>query len=174
MCILNTFQMNINNNLIYDSLYEQLNLIKNIDHYITWNDESRNAMYNIIILTLSCFTWSYFVTFLTMVTINKIKMTNDLFINVISLISGYMGIIIFGYYNVTYPNVAFIILTMLFLNLQMLFSNKFEMIEYAVINSLLTTTINIACFLLLLYQKPVNVIINLNIIFDEPIVKIIQ
>jgi hypothetical protein len=112
---------------------------------------------------------------MTMVTSNKMKISNDLFINLISLMSGYIGIIIFGYYNITYINVAFIICVMLFFNFQMIYYDKLTMIEYAAINSILTTFVNIASFLLLLYKTPSNMVINLNIFFDsEPIVKIIS
>jgi hypothetical protein len=174
MSLLNTLTLQINNTDFYDSFYKDLNLLDNINHYISWNNESYNVMYNTIILTLSCFTWSYFMTFISMITANKIKMSNDLLINVISLISGYMGIIIFGYYNITYPTIAFVAGNLIFLNCHMIISNKFEMIEYAIINSVLSTIVNISCFLVLLYQKPVNIIINMHIIFDEPIVKIIE
>jgi hypothetical protein len=174
MSLLNTLTLQINNTAFNTAFYEDINLIENINHYISWNHDSKNVMYNIILLTLSCFTWSYFMTFITMITVNKIKMTNDLLINVISLFSGYFGIVLFGYYNITYPTIAFVMGTLVFLNLQMVFSNKFDMIEYAVINSMLTTIVNTACFLLLLYQPPANFVINLNIIFDEPIVKIIE
>jgi hypothetical protein len=149
--------------------------IGNINQFVTWNDESVNVMYNIIILTMSCFTWSYFVTFMAMLAANKMKISNDLMINVISLLSGYMGFLMFGYYNITYLNVAFIIITMMSINLQMLYTNKFNIIEYAAINSILATIINTSCFLLILYKTPSNIIINLNILFtDEPIVKIIS
>ncbi len=124
---------------------------------------------------MSCFTWCYFITFMTMVTYNKMKISNDLFINLTSLMSGYIGIIIVGYYNITYINVAFIICVMLFFNFQMIYYDKFTMIEYAVINSILTTFVTIASFVLLLYNTPSNMVINLNIFFDvEPIVKIIS
>jgi len=176
MSLLNTVNFQINNTDFdfYTSCFNSMKL-ENIENYITWNNDSINVMYNIIILSMSCFTWCYFITFMTMVTSNKMKISNDLFINLISLMSGYIGIIIFGYYNITYINVAFIICVMLFFNFQMIYYDKLTMIEYAAINSILTTFVNIASFLLLLYKTPSNMVINLNIFFDsEPIVKIIS
>lgn len=177
MSLLNTLNPNINNSLFYEVVFHkinEINFIANLDQYITWNEESYNVMYNIILLTLSCFTWCYFITFMSIKFSLKTKMFDDLIINVISLFAGYFGILIFGYYNIVFSNVIFVIGIMVGLNLQLFFGNNFNMVEYAVINSILTTFINVSIVLLLLYKMPCNIVINFNInTGDEPVFKIL-
>jgi hypothetical protein len=168
MSLLNTLNPDFTNNQYCDYLYEQMKGV--IPHDIVWNDESYKAMYNIILLTLSCFTWCYFITFMIMKISLKTKKFDDLIVNVISLFAGYFGLLLFGYYNIVIGNVIFIIIVMLSLNLQMIYDNNFNMIEYAVINSFLSTVVNIGIFLLLLYKMPFNIMINLNInVGEKPI-----
>ncbi len=158
MSLLHTFNPDYQ---LCDYISEQIKGV--LPDYITWNHESYNVMYNVVLLTLSCFTWCYFITFMTMKLSVINKKVDDLMLNVISLFAGYLGILIFGYYNFAFESLVFIISILLILNLQMLFTNNFNMIEYAVINAFLTTIINIGIFLLLLYKMPFNVMINLHI-----------
>ena len=164
MSLLNTFNPVLSDIKVCD-LFTETNI--NINDYIVWNNDSYKVMLNIMILCFSSFTWSYFITYMSIVTSIQIKTYNDLIINMLSLFGGTFGILVYGYYNITGLNIIWMMAIMILLNLQMILSTRFQIIEYSIINAILTSFINIGGLLVLMYFMPQNITINLNINFGE-------